>query len=28
MNLPAVFVAADVCRDELLFEMDAPAVID
>jgi enamine deaminase RidA (YjgF/YER057c/UK114 family) len=28
MNLPAVFVVADICRDELLFEMDALAVID
>lgn len=25
-NLPAVFVAADICREELLFEMDALAV--
>jgi enamine deaminase RidA (YjgF/YER057c/UK114 family) len=28
MHLPAVFVVADICRDELLFEMDALAVID
>ena len=27
-GLPAVFVVADICRDELLFEMDALAVID
>ncbi len=27
MKLPAVFVIADVCRDELLFEMDAIAVV-
>ena len=27
MSLPAVFVVADICRDELLFEMDALAVI-
>jgi enamine deaminase RidA (YjgF/YER057c/UK114 family) len=27
MNLPAVFVVADICRDELLFEMDALAVV-
>jgi len=27
MNLPAVFIIADICRDELLFEMDAIAVI-
>jgi enamine deaminase RidA (YjgF/YER057c/UK114 family) len=27
-NLPAVCVVADICRDELLFEMDALAVID
>ena len=26
-NLPAVFVIADICRDELLFEMDALAVV-
>jgi enamine deaminase RidA (YjgF/YER057c/UK114 family) len=28
MNLPAVFVVADICRDELLFEMDALAVVE
>jgi enamine deaminase RidA (YjgF/YER057c/UK114 family) len=28
MNLPAVFVVADICRDELLFEMDALAVVN
>jgi enamine deaminase RidA (YjgF/YER057c/UK114 family) len=27
-DLPAVFVVADICRDELLFEMDALAVVD
>lgn len=27
-DLPAVFVVADICRDELLFEMDALAVLD
>ena len=27
-DLPAVFVIADICRDELLFEMDAMAVIN
>jgi enamine deaminase RidA (YjgF/YER057c/UK114 family) len=27
MNLPAVFIIADICRDELLFEMDAIAII-
>ncbi len=27
MSLPAVFVAADICRDELMFEMDALAVV-
>ena len=27
-NLPAVCVAADICREELLFEMDALAVVD
>jgi enamine deaminase RidA (YjgF/YER057c/UK114 family) len=27
-NLPAVCVTADICRDELLFEMDALAVVD
>jgi enamine deaminase RidA (YjgF/YER057c/UK114 family) len=26
-NLPAVFVVADICREELLFEMDALAVV-
>ena len=26
-NLPAVCVVADVCRKELLFEMDAEAVV-
>lgn len=26
-RLPAVFVVADVCRDELLFEIDAEAVV-
>jgi len=26
-SLPAVFIVADICRDELLFEMDAVAVI-
>ena len=25
-GLPAVYVVADVCRDELLFEIDAEAV--
>ena len=28
MRLPAVFVVADICRDELLFEMDALAVLE
>ena len=28
MELPAVFAVADICRDELLFEMDALAVVD
>jgi enamine deaminase RidA (YjgF/YER057c/UK114 family) len=28
MNLPAIFVVADICREELLFEMDALAVVD
>jgi len=28
MNLPVIFVVADICRDELLFEMDALAVLD
>jgi enamine deaminase RidA (YjgF/YER057c/UK114 family) len=27
-GLPAVFVVADICREELLFEMDALAVVD
>ena len=27
-DLPAVFVVTDICRDELLFEMDALAVVD
>jgi enamine deaminase RidA (YjgF/YER057c/UK114 family) len=27
-NLPGVVMVADVCRDELLFEMDAEAVLD
>ncbi|MBN1570305.1 MAG: hypothetical protein JXA73_20860 [Acidobacteria bacterium] len=27
-DLPAVFVVADICRSELLFEMDALAVVD
>jgi enamine deaminase RidA (YjgF/YER057c/UK114 family) len=28
MDLPTVFVVAEICRDELLFEMDALAVVD
>jgi enamine deaminase RidA (YjgF/YER057c/UK114 family) len=27
-DLPAVIVNADICRDELLFEMDAVAIVD
>jgi hypothetical protein len=27
-NFPAVCVVADVCREELLFEIDAEAVVE